>query len=69
MSAETPIIFGLIYVRKDLTIFFLTDHFERSQNLQPDLNGNPFFVLAKAREKKDWEWKAEIAALISNVLF
>lgn len=37
------------------------------QNLQPDLNGNPFLRLLKFNLmenvcKKDWEWKAEIAA-------
>ena len=32
-------------------------------NLQPDLSGNPFLWLQK-RGQKDWEWKADKAALI-----
>ena len=32
-------------------------------NLQPDLSGNPFLWLEKPRQK-DWERKAEIAAII-----
>ena len=37
-------------------------------NPQPDLNGNPF-LLAELVEanKKDWEWKAEIAAQIKKI--
>jgi hypothetical protein len=31
--------------------------------LQPDLSGNPFFCVGKAMAKKDWERKAEIAAI------
>lgn len=34
--------------------------FNFSGKLQPDLNGNPFFLaLGKALAKKDWEWKAD----------
>ena len=38
-------------------------------NLQPDLSGNPFllvlkFNLTEISSKKDWERKAEIAAII-----
>jgi hypothetical protein len=33
---------------------------------QPDLNGNPFFGDGKAKAKKDWEWKAEIAVIKIN---
>ncbi len=41
-------------------------------NPQPDLSGNPFlrvlkFSLMEIVGKKDWEWKAEIAAQI-NIL-
>ena len=32
-------------------------------NLQPDLSVNPFLWLQK-RGQKDWEWKADKAALI-----
>jgi hypothetical protein len=31
--------------------------------VQPDLSGNPFFAAGKALVKKDWERKAEKAAL------
>ena len=32
-------------------------------NLQPDLNGNPFFCKGNCVGKKDWEWKAEMSAI------
>lgn len=35
--------------------------------LRPDLSGNPFFSMAKALEKKDWERKAEFGAI--KILF
>ncbi|SFH80889.1 hypothetical protein SAMN05443292_0220 [Halpernia frigidisoli] len=38
--------------------FVFIKFFENSENLQPDLSGNPFFAF----EKKDWKRKAEIAA-------
>jgi hypothetical protein len=31
--------------------------------MQPDLSGNPFFLLWESFGKKDWERKAEIAAI------
>ncbi len=45
------------------------DKFDLKTNLQPDLNGNPFlrvlkFNLMEIVCKKDWEWKADKAAII-----
>ena len=48
---------------KENLLFMLT--FDFIPNLQPDLSGNPFLWLEKPRQK-DWERKAEIAAI--NIL-
>jgi len=39
------------------------DKSDLKTNLQPDLSGNPFLWLEKRRQK-DWERRAEIAAII-----